>query len=173
MVKIMKASDLKHRLSSGDVVLVDVREPHEHHFESINGAHLVPLGDISYTKLPTKKSGPIVIHCKSGRRSEEACKKLLAENPDLELYSLEGGIVAWKEAGGSVNNKSGTISLERQTQIVAGSLALTGAVLGFLVSYKFHFLSGFVGAGLTFAGITGWCGTTKLLAKMPWNNKNK
>ncbi|MCD8500103.1 MAG: DUF2892 domain-containing protein [Gammaproteobacteria bacterium] len=41
--------------------------------------------------------------------------------------------------------------------------------MSFLFNPWFCLLSGFVGLGLMFAGITGWCGMAKLLAKMPWN----
>jgi len=57
----------------------------------------------------------------------------------------------------------------RQVQIVAGSLALTGALLAWLVSPWFIALSGFVGAGLLFAGITDTCMMALLLAKLPYN----
>ena len=42
-------------------------------------------------------------------------------------------------------------------------------LLGWMVHPGFYALSGFVGAGLTFAGATGYCGMAKLLALMPWN----
>ncbi|WP_353203718.1 DUF2892 domain-containing protein [Sphingomonas sp.] len=57
----------------------------------------------------------------------------------------------------------------RQVQIVAGSLVLTGVVLGWLVSPYFFGVSAFVGAGLTFAGISGFCGMARLLGYLPWN----
>jgi hypothetical protein len=38
-----------------------------------------------------------------------------------------------------------------------------------LVNPAFYALSAFVGAGLTFAGATGWCGMAMLLKTMPWN----
>ena len=57
----------------------------------------------------------------------------------------------------------------RQVQIVAGSLVVLGVVLGLLVAPSFFALSAYVGAGLVFAGSTGWCGMAKLLAVMPWN----
>ena len=57
----------------------------------------------------------------------------------------------------------------RQVQIVAGSLVLLGVVLGTTVSPLFLLLSGFVGAGLVFAGLSGWCGMAQLLALAPWN----
>ena len=57
----------------------------------------------------------------------------------------------------------------RQVQIVAGSHVLLGVVLGVWVAPAFLGLSAFVGAGLVFAGIGGWCGMARLLALMPGN----
>ena len=54
-------------------------------------------------------------------------------------------------------------------QIVAGTLVLIGALLGWLVSPYFFGVSAFVGAGLTFAGISGFCGMARLLGYLPWN----
>jgi hypothetical protein len=50
---------------------------------------------------------------------------------------------------------------------------LLGAVLGWLVHPAFVGLSAFVGAGLVFAGLTGWCGMGLLMARMPWNRKGE
>ena len=57
----------------------------------------------------------------------------------------------------------------RQVQITAGSLVLIGLLAGVLASPWALILSGFVGAGLVFAGASGWCGMAVLLARMPWN----
>ncbi|MDH3663098.1 MAG: DUF2892 domain-containing protein [Alphaproteobacteria bacterium] len=57
----------------------------------------------------------------------------------------------------------------RQVQIGAGALVVLGVLLTVMVSPWFMLLSGFVGAGLMLAGITGYCGMTDLLARMPWN----
>jgi hypothetical protein len=62
-----------------------------------------------------------------------------------------------------------TVSLERQVRIAAGLLVVLGVVLGWLVHPAFVGLSAFVGAGLTFAGITDTCAMGMLIAKMPWN----
>ncbi|MEY4161104.1 MAG: inner membrane protein YgaP, partial [Pseudomonadota bacterium] len=56
-------------------------------------------------------------------------------------------------------------------QITAGLLILTGVVLGFMVSPAWFGLSGFVGAGLTFAGLSGTCGMARLLMLAPWNRR--
>ncbi len=63
------------------------------------------------------------------------------------------------------------ISLERQVRIAAGAIVLTGVLLGWRVHPGFFGLSGFVGAGLIFAGITDWCGMGLLIAKAPWNQR--
>ncbi len=168
-MKTITVSELKKRLDNNDVLLIDVREPAEHRSECIDGAHLIPLSEISLDRLPSTKS-PIVIHCKSGKRSAAACAKLLASDPSLDVYSLEGGISMWSEAGYRVK-KSGSniLPLDRQTQFAAGLLAFTGTLLGTMINPVFYILPGFIGLGLMFAGITGWCGMSKLLAKMPWN----
>ncbi|WP_420561918.1 YgaP family membrane protein [Tepidicaulis sp.] len=63
------------------------------------------------------------------------------------------------------------MEVNRQVQITAGALVLSGIVLGAAVSPAFYLLSAFVGAGLMMAGITGWCGMARLLAVMPWNRR--
>ena len=59
--------------------------------------------------------------------------------------------------------------MQRQVQIGAGSLVLIGALLGLTVSPWFFAVPLFVGAGLMFAGITGFCGMALLLQRAPWN----
>jgi len=46
-----------------------------------------------------------------------------------------------------------------------------GVLLGALVAPAFYALSGFVGAGLVFAGVTGTCGLARALRLMPWNRQ--
>jgi hypothetical protein len=61
------------------------------------------------------------------------------------------------------------ISIERQVRIGAGILVILGIAGGLLIHPFIFTLSGFVGAGLVFAGITDWCGMGLLLARAPWN----
>jgi rhodanese-related sulfurtransferase len=89
------AVTLKYWLDRNEAVLVDVREPGEHAVEKIEGAVLLPLSSISKNTLPTVGNKKLVIHCHLGRRSYRACEKLLSEDPNLEVYNLEGGIDAW------------------------------------------------------------------------------
>ncbi|MFY7697760.1 MAG: rhodanese-like domain-containing protein [Legionella sp.] len=94
-MKTITASELKTKLENDDVLLIDVREPEEYNIERIDGAYLIPLGQISIEQLPTTNK-PIVIHCHSGKRSADACAKLLKDMPSLDVSSLEGGIIAWR-----------------------------------------------------------------------------
>ena len=76
----------------------------------------------------------------------------------VDVLELQGGLNAWKQAGlPTIKSKSAPISIMRQVQIIAGSLILTGTLLGALINPGFLFLSGFVGAGLLFAGVSGTC----------------
>src|SRR5690606_5318800 len=63
------------------------------------------------------------------------------------------------------------LELQRQVMIAAGSLVLLGVLLGYALSPWLFLLSGFVGAGLIFAGISGFCGMALLLQRMPWNRR--
>jgi len=65
------------------------------------------------------------------------------------------------------------LEIMRQVQIVAGGLVLLGVALGVWVAPAFLGLSAVVGAGLAFAGVSGWCGMARLLALMPWNRPNR
>jgi len=60
-------------------------------------------------------------------------------------------------------------SLERQVRLIAGLLVLAGVVLSLAVERNWILLAGFVGAGLTFAGLTDICLMAGLLMRMPWN----
>ena len=64
-------------------------------------------------------------------------------------------------------------ALERQVRLVAGIIALTGAVLALTVSTSWACLSGLAGLGLTMAGLTDFCPMATLLARMPWNRPVK
>lgn len=169
-MKPVDAMTLKTWMDKGEAVVVDVREPAEHEAESIHGAHLIPLAQIGCQVLPASTGKKLVIHCRSGKRSASACEKLLAENPGLEIYNLEGGIMAWSATNQPVRTSGKFfLPLDRQVQLTIGLCVLIGSLLAYFVSPLFLLLTGFFGAGLTFAGLTGFCGLAMVMAKMPWN----
>ncbi len=164
---------LAERIEAGQTVdLIDVRTPAEFREIHIQGARSVPLDRLDPRKLMESRNGrqgePLFVVCRSGSRGKKACEAFL-EAGFSEVINVEGGTLAWEAAGLPVNRGKKTISLERQVRIAAGSLVLLGSVLAATVSPWFLLLSGFVGAGLVFAGITDTCGMGMLLAKMPWN----
>ena len=153
-------------------VLVDIREADEHAREHIAGARHHALSRIDQTSPIRDGDDVVIFHCRSGARTKGNATRLAAAGPKCETYILEGGLDAWKKAGLPVAlDRSQPIDIMRQVQIAAGSLVLLGVVLGFLVNPVFYALSGFVGAGLLFAGVSGFCGMARLLGVMPWNRQ--
>ena len=104
-MKTVDAATLKKWLDNKEAVIVDVREPDEYKAECIGEACLVPLATVAKCNLPECKGKKLVLHCRLGKRGTAACEKLLAEDPTLEVYNLEGGIVAWEQAGMPVKRK--------------------------------------------------------------------
>ncbi|WP_026072257.1 rhodanese-like domain-containing protein [Nodosilinea nodulosa] len=172
----LNAQTLKQSLDQQSTTLIDVREPGEFATEHIPGATLVALSQFDLRKIPQTNDAKLVLYCRSGRRSAIAAQKLFDAGFESVAH-LACGIGAWKEAGyATVTNRSGRsapISPMRQVQIVAGSLMLTGTLLGALVSPWFLLLSGAVGAGLIFAGVTDTCMLGLLLAKLPYNQRSQ
>ncbi len=168
-LKPIAAAELKRRLDAGEAVLIDVRESDEHAREHVLGARLAPLSAIDAHDFDRDHGKAAVFCCRSGMRTQANATKLLARGFS-EAYYLEGGLEAWKAAGLPVHaNRKAPLEIMRQVQIAAGSLVLLGVALGVLVHPGFYALAAFVGAGLTFAGATGWCGMAMLLKTMPWN----
>jgi len=162
-------AEVKACLERGEATLIDVREPMEHARERIQGAKLIPGPRLDAAALANLGGSMVILHCQSGKRSNEAARRL-ADSCGVQVAQLQGGIEAWKKAGlpTAVNPKA-PIPIMRQVQIVAGSLVFIGTLLGAFVNPWFLILPGFVGGGLMFAGATGWCGMAMALGKMPWN----
>ncbi len=151
-------------------VLVDIREADEHAREKIPGAAHRPLSRLEEQDFSGLAGKVAIFHCRSGARTQGNAARLSGAAGPCEAYILEGGLEAWKKAGLPVALDRGQpIELMRQVQIAAGGLVVLGAVLGWFVAPGFYALSAFVGAGLIFAGVTGFCGMARLLALMPWN----
>ena len=154
-------------------IIIDVRESDEFEAEHIEGSMHIPLGEFSKRapalfKLLSCKS--VVLMCRSGKRASLAKSQVSGLISGVDLVVYEGGILAWKSQGKPTKaTRKRHFPIMRQVQLVAGSLVLIGSVLAWWVNPVFILLSGFVGAGLTFAGATGFCGMAVLLAKMPWN----
>ena len=147
--------------------LIDIRGADEHARSRIPGARNAPLG----SELNLGDAPAVIFHCRSGMRTDANAAQLAAASP-CQAYLLEGGIDAWRAAGLPViDDAKAPLEIIRQVQITAGLLVLAGVILSLTMAPGWIGLSAFVGAGLTFAGVSGWCGMAKLLALMPWNRR--
>lgn len=155
----------------GDAVhLLDVRTPIEFQEVHARGAVSTPLDELNPVEAARSAGGKrIAILCHSGKRATRAAEKFLAADiPNVVV--VEGGTEAWIKAGLPTERAPlKVLPLMRQVQVVVGSLVLAGTVLGYLVHPAFLIVPAFCGAGLFFAGATGFCGMAILLSKMPWN----
>lgn len=167
----VEATTLKMWLERGEALLIDVREPPEYAAEHIPDAQLLPLSTFDPARVPQEAGKKVVLHCVMGMRSAQAGQKLL-DAGFMTIYNFRGGVQAWKDAGyATVRGQRTPLSMQRQVQIVSGSLVLLGTLLGIIVSPWFLLLSGGVGAGLVYAGVSGTCGMATLLAQLPYNQR--
>jgi len=158
-----------HRLIESGASLIDIRQPDEHSRERIAGALNVPLDRLSKDAAP---GDVLIFHCRSGMRTAQAGDKLAEAAAGRDCYIVDGGISAWGNAGLPVEKVRGApIEMQRQVMIAAGGLVLIGTLLSLFVAPGWIWLAMAVGAGLTFAGISGFCGMAYVLATMPWNRR--
>lgn len=165
---VLSPEEAAEKIRNG-AVPVDIRSRAEYARKHIGGALCLPADELDAAQLPAGRA--VVFHCLSGMRTRQNAARLQnCAAACAETYLLEGGLNAWEKAGLPVEAQPGQpLDIMRQVQIAAGSLILTGSILGWLVSPWFYLICAFAGAGLLFAGLTGFCGMARLLAAMPWN----
>ncbi len=94
-VKSITVQELARLRDSGaDFQLIDVREPYEYGIANLGG-ELIPLGTIEEAADRIARDKMVVVHCRSGKRSADAIRRLQARFGFDNLYNLEGGILAW------------------------------------------------------------------------------
>jgi len=154
-------------LSNWQGRVIDVRNLNEFAAERLPRAECVPLNKLSGAAAGWDRSEPLLVMCKSGMRSRQACEELLAAG-FRDVTMLAGGIEACKKAGVDVIAVRKTIPIIRQVMIAAGSLLLIGLLLASWDA-RFILVDWLVALGLLFAGLTGYCPMARLLELMPWN----
>lgn len=162
-------------LKAGEAILIDVRDNDMYQAEHIAYAASIPVEQLTpQLKALAEQPKKIIFQCMRGIKSQQASS--LASELGDRVYNMEGGLIAWKEAGlatllGKSTSNSPKISLVRQMQITLGIVLLliflipflTGA-LGFL-----GYLVPIIGIVLIAAGTVGCCPLMKILGQMPWN----
>jgi len=95
-MEVITATELKARFDAGDdIQLIDVRQPDEYAFARIEGAKLIPLGEIMGRMGEIDPNRETVVHCKMGGRSARAIEALQQSGFTGNLKNLVGGITAW------------------------------------------------------------------------------
>lgn len=173
MLKTLSPAEAASLVDAGHALLVDVREADEFAARHIPGALSLPLSLPDNGPLACGMNSSLIYTCQTGRRTAANAGRLQARAPGGSAFVLEGGVDAWARAGLPIAGREAAQALPimRQVQIAAGLLVLTGVLLSIFVAPPWIALAGFVGAGLSFAGATGWCGMAQLLGRMPWNRR--
>ncbi|MBB1030653.1 rhodanese-like domain-containing protein [Dietzia sp. SLG310A2-38A2] len=166
-------ADLREAMDSDTPpTVIDVRSGAEYSSVHIRGSYNVPLpllaehGEEFASRLP----GQVVLICQSGNRARQANQRLESVGVDPDSVTvLDGGIAGYESAGGEVVRGKGAWAMDRQVRMVAGSLVLAGVTASKVISPKFAYLAGAIGAGLTYSAASNSCAMAAALAKMPWN----
>lgn len=99
-IEVITAEEMKEISNIEDVQLIDVRTPEEYEEGYIEGFQNIDYYSESFSQEIEKldKSKPVIVYCKSGRRSAD-CAKKLKEKGFIKIYDLEGGIAKWEFEG--------------------------------------------------------------------------
>lgn len=99
-IKTISVTELENKRNEDKtIILIDCREQSEWDESHVEGFTLIPLSCFEQSlEVLKNKSQDIHIMCRSGKRSMNACI-FLEENGFKSLYNVDGGIIAWKEAG--------------------------------------------------------------------------
>jgi rhodanese-related sulfurtransferase len=97
----LNAQELNEKLKNGKrPLVVDVRQPEEYRDGHINGAKMIPLGELNKRMKELPKDREIVCVCASGSRSHSATKMLIGAG--YTAINMNGGMDTWRHAGLSV-----------------------------------------------------------------------
>lgn len=97
-MKEISVQELKQKIDNKeDFQLIDVRETFEYEVSNLDGEN-IPLGGILIEADKISKDKPVIVQCRSGKRSAAAVMQLESQYGFENLYNLKGGILAWQEA---------------------------------------------------------------------------
>ena len=107
MINEIDSESLQGRLSEeADLLLVDIRTPAEMAQGIIPGAQQLPMHTIPLRMSELPKDRDVVLYCRSGARSYQACAYLMQQGYD-RVINLRGGIIAWARHGFPIGSPNG------------------------------------------------------------------
>src|ERR1700729_4339143 len=96
-MKEVSVQELKEKMDNHeDFQLIDVREDFEYEMSNLGGT-LIPLGGILIEADKIARDKPVIVQCRSGKRSAAAIMQLEQQFGFTNLYNLAGGILAWAD----------------------------------------------------------------------------
>lgn len=173
MTQSISATEFRSVVASGkQIELIDVRTPVEFSEVHVEIARNEPLDRLDPHSILSARNGsaqePLYVICRSGARGKQACEKLVAAG-HTHVINIEGGTMACAAAGIPVIRGKKSVPLHCQVQIITGLLVLLGSILAVTFNSNWIILPIFMGAGLTFSGLTNTCAMATMLSRMPWN----
>lgn len=155
--------------SKKNIIVVDVRTHGENRSVYIEKTINIPVDEVPNRISELNSDEPVYIFCNSGNRSFKICKDMELKG-STNFVNVEGGIQDWITKGLPViRSKKYFMPMMQQVMSIAGFFVLIGVLTSYFINNNFIWLSGAVGTGLLYAGLSGNCYMTKLLAIMPWN----
>lgn len=150
-------------------VFINICTPAEFTEAHIHDSINIPLDTLKAHSELLRTKERIYVYCKSGIRSKQALAELESLALPAHCFILDGGQSAWEKAEYPIERSEKRFSLLQQMFLIVGVGCIAGVVLGYLVSPLFYILPFAIGCGLTYAGYSGNCLLTSLLARLPWN----
>lgn len=161
--------DLKEKLDTEKINLIDVREYAEFANGRIIEAKHIPLEELGKLHKTADISESFYLISQTGKRSNEALDMLRVIG-FTDLISVRGGIDAWIQAGFSIEkDENAPWEIDRQVSLIAGALVFFGVVFGLSIHWTFVLISAFTGIALMITAFTDSSFLGNLLLKMPWN----
>tara|TARA_B100001964_G_scaffold198019_1_gene223409 strand:+ start:8884 stop:9480 length:597 start_codon:yes stop_codon:yes gene_type:complete len=163
------AHELKRQIQNGiAATLVDVRTSAEYETRHIAGSVHLPLDLLAgRCEQLSEAIGPLVLICESGQRALEAGERLAAAGCQTARV-LNGGVIAWSEAGGDLVLGRPRWAMDRQVRFAAGMLVVAGFALNIAAS-GFWVLSLLIGSALATTAALNICPMAVALGMLPYN----
>ena len=170
--KQIDLKDLKEMIAAGDgkTLFLDVRSAEECYTAFVPGFVNIPMAELSKNEQALARFDRFMVLCASGMRAKQAASSLEQLFPGKDVVVLKGGLNLVAQGAEKDLHRAGRIlPVQQQMQIGAGSIIILATLLGTLVNPAAYLLAGGIGFGLLYAGWTGRCSVSRMLAHMPWN----
>lgn len=173
MVERIAIEDMIRLSAEGGFDLIDVRSPSEFYEVHAVGALMKPLDRIVPAELMaargTRKDELLYIICRSGGRSEQACRMFEAAGFS-NVVSVSGGTEAWIAAGLPVNQgiRKG-VPIDRQIRLASGFVVLAGSIGAVWCPWSLA-IPAVTGLLMMWSGYTNSRFLARWFARLPWNS---